>query len=444
LLGAGVAVVAVVAVFAVVGLGWVGWVGAPRPAAASPLPGIPVPLPGGPVPLPGVPNPLPALGNAVGGLARDSANTALDAVGGWVSAGAASLLGALATEIDRSTNPGDAQPWLDGHFNLMRGIAALLAFPLLFAAAMTAIVRRDGGVLVRAAFVHLPLALIGTGAAMAIVGLALAGTDALCAAVTADTHLDAASLLRGLTEGLTHGGPGVTGFGLVLVSLLIAFGGFFLTIELVVRAAAIWVAMLFLPLGLIGLVWPGTARWGRRLGELLAVLILSKFVIVAIVSMAVGATASGVNAPNGPSLLGGAALLLLAAAAPFTLLRMVPLVEAGVVAHLDGVSRRAAAIGPAVQQAVNPPGLSRLLERASGGPDPGPPLGPAGSIPGSSTPEAIPTRGRDPDGTQSGADKPVPVSMPGQGGRSQASGAAGGQGGPPVSSRPEPGGMRRG
>src|SRR6202030_4072009 len=130
--------------------------------------------------------------------------------------------------------------------------------------------------------------------------------------------------------------------------------------------------------------------WGRRLGELLAVLILSKFVIVAIVSMAVGATASGVNAPNGPSLLGGAALLLLAAAAPFTLLRMVPLVEAGVVGHLDGVSRRAGPIRPVVQQAVNPPALSRLLaERASGVSDPGPPLGPAGPIPGSSTPVAI-------------------------------------------------------
>jgi hypothetical protein len=374
------------------------WVGAPRPATAAPIP---------------VPDPLPAVGNAVSGLARDSANTALDAVAAWVSAGAASLLGALATEIDRSTTAGDAEPWLDGHFTAMRGIAVLFAFPLLFAAAMTAIIRRDGGVLVRAAFVHLPLALVGTGAAMAIVGLALAGTDALCAAVTADTHLDAASLLRGLIDGLARAGPGVTGFGLVLVSLLIAFGGFFLTVELVVRGAAIWVAMLFLPLGLIGLVWPGTARWGRRLGELLAVLILSKFVIVAIVSMAVGATASGVNAPNGPSLFGGAALLLLAAAAPFTLLRMVPLVEAGVVAHLDGIGRRVANIGPVVQQAVNPPALGLLLAaHGSGGSDAGPPSGPAGPMPGISTPEATPTRGRDPDGTQSGDDKPVPASAP--------------------------------
>jgi hypothetical protein len=138
----------------------------------------------------------------------------------------------------------------------------------------------------------------------------------------------------------------------------------------------------------------------------------------------------------------------------------VPLVEAGVVAHLDGVGRRAAAIGPVVQQAVNPPALSRLLAERTGGSDPGPPPGPAGPIPGSSTPEAIPTRGRDPDGTQSGVDKPVPLSMPSGGGPSAggaagatgatgaaaagAAGAAAAAGVPLGPGRPEQGGARRG
>ena len=356
--------------------------------------------------------PLPAAGNALGGLAgglaRDSANAALDAVAAWVAAGAASLLGALATEIDRTTTARTTQSWLVDHFDVMRGIGVLFAFPLLFATAITAIVRRDAGVLLRAVFLHLPVALIGTGAAMAVVGLALAATDALCGAVTGGTGADTAALLRGLTQGLERGGPGVTGFGLVLVALLVASGGFLLTIELVVRDAAIWVAVLFLPLGLVGLVWPGTARWSRRLGELLTVLILSKFVIVAIVSMAVSATSAGVNGSDGPSLLGGAALLLLAAAAPFTLLRMVPLVEAGVVAHLDGVGRRAATLPPAVQQAVQPDALRRLLD-GRGATELGPPSGPPGPVAGGATPIAVATRGRDPDGTQSGEDKPVPA-----------------------------------
>ncbi len=397
--------------------------GSVRPAAAAPA-----------LPAVALPNPLPSIGNAVGGLAgglvQDSAQTALDAVAAWVSRGAASLLGSLSTEIDRSTSADLGQQWMTSHYDTMARIAALFALPLLFAAAITAIVSRDAAILLRAVFVHLPLALIGTGAAISLVEVALAATDELCSVVTQQTRPDTASLLTALARDLAGSGPGVTGFGLVLVAGLVAFGGFFLTIELVVRSAAIWVAMLFLPLGLVGLVWPGTARWGRRLAELLTVLILSKFVIVAIVSMAVSAASAGANSPDGPSLLGGAALLLLAAAAPFTLLRMVPLVEAGAVAHLDGLSHRAASLPPVVTQTAQQQAVQRLLERQGTGNDKGPPAGPTGPPPGATTPMAAATRRLDPDGTQSGADKPVPASPGGAGlGAGGAGGGAGGAGG---------------
>jgi hypothetical protein len=360
-----------------------------------------------------IPNPLPAIGNEVGGLAgglaQDSATTALDAIAAWVSSGAASLLGSLSGEIDRSTTADLGHQWMTSHFKTMARIAAMFALPLLFAAALTAIVTRDVALLLRAAFVHLPLALLFTGAAIVVVDVALAATDELCAVVTQQTRPDTASLLTSLAKDLSQGGSGVTGFGLVLVAGLIAFGGFFLTLELVVRSAAIWVAMLFLPLGLVGLVWPATARWGRRLAELLVVLILSKFVIVAIVSMAVSAASAGAGSPDGPSLLGGAALLLLAAGAPFTLLRMVPVVEAGVVGHLEGLSHRAASAPPAVAHAVQQAALQRVLQGREEAADEGPPPGPTGPPPGATTPVAAPTRGRDLDGTQAAPDKPVPL-----------------------------------
>ena len=376
-----------------------------RPASATPLNTVPIP------------DPLPSIGGAVGdlagGLAQDSATTALDAIAAWVSSGAASLLGSLSAEIDRSTTADLGHQWLTSHFKTMARIAAMFALPLLFAAAITAIAARDVALLLRAAFVHLPLALLFTGVAIVVVDVALAATDELCAVVTQQTRPDTASLLTSLAKDLNQGGSGITGFGLVLVAGLIAFGGFFLTLELVVRTAAIWVAMLFLPLGLVGLVWPATARWGRRLAELLVVLILSKFVIVAIVSMAVSAASTGAGSPDGPSLLGGAALLLLAAAAPFTLLRMVPVVEAGVVAHLEGLSHRAASAPPAVAHAVQQAALQRVLHPREGHADEGPPPGPTGPPPGASTPVAAPTRGRDADGTQSAPDKPVPLSAGG-------------------------------
>ncbi len=377
-----------------------------RPHAAALAVAVPpLPLPGVPVPLP-----VPGIGSAVGSLAKDSANTVLDAVASWVSAGAASLLGALAGVIDQGTNPAYTRPWFNDHFWMMAAVAADLAIPLLFAVAVAAIVRRDLSMLARAVVVQLPLAFLGTAAAMAVVGLALSATDELCSYVTTETHVDAAGLLRNLISALSHAGPSVTGFGLVLVSLLIAMGGFFLTVELVVREAAIWVAMLFLPLGLVAFVWPATARWGRRLAELLVALILSKFVIVAIVSMAVSATTSGLSSPDLGPLFGGAALLLLAAAAPFTLLRMAPIVEASVVAHLEGVGRRATSVPAPLQQVAQQTAqsqISRLLEQR--GPDGGAPAEPPSVVGGEPAATAVATRGRDADGTQAAPDKPVPA-----------------------------------
>jgi hypothetical protein len=86
------------------------------------------------------------------------------------------------------------------------------------------------------------------------------------------------------------------------------------------------------------LVWPATLRWARRLVELLAVLILSKFVIVAVLSLAASALASGASGGGLAALLAGASLLLLAALAPYSLLRLVPFVEAGAAGHLEGVA----------------------------------------------------------------------------------------------------------
>ncbi len=83
-------------------------------------------------------------------------------------------------------------------------------------------------------------------------------------------------------------------------------------------------------------------RPGRRLVETLAALILSKFVIVAVLSLAAGALASGtagtgVHGAGFSSVLAGGALLLMATFVPFAILRMIPAVEAGAVGHLEGL-----------------------------------------------------------------------------------------------------------
>ena len=130
---------------------------------------------------------------------------------------------------------------------------------------------------------------------------------------------------------------------LLLIALLVAVAAFVLWIELLIRAAAVYVAVLFLPLALATLVWPAVSHWCRRLVETLAALILSKFVIVATLSLAAGAVSSGTagGGAHGVGLLSRARRAARSwswpPSSPIAILRLIPAVEAGAVAHLDGL-----------------------------------------------------------------------------------------------------------
>ena len=107
-----------------------------------------------------------------------------------------------------------------------------------------------------------------------------------------------------------------------LGAAVMAVGAVVVWIELLVRQAAIYVAVLFLPLAVAGLVWPATAHWFKRLAHILVAVILSKFVIAAILSLAASGLAA--STPDGggfSAVLGGGALLTLAALSPLALLR---------------------------------------------------------------------------------------------------------------------------
>jgi hypothetical protein len=352
-----------------------------------------------------LPGPLGGAASGIAGdLAQASAATVLDAVSHWVADGTAALLAALAGAINHETAPDLEAAWLHGHYAAMVEIAVLLALPLLFATAITAIVRQDAGPLVKAVLIQLPIAAIGTGVAIDVLNLALAATDGLCSIVIPGTRQDTVALFSGLSKPLISS-IGTMGFASVLVCIMVLVGAFFLTLEMIVRSAAVYVAILFLPLALTGLVWPATARWGKRLAEMLAVLVLSKFVVVAIVSMAVAAISSGTGDGLSAVLTGGA-LLLIAAAAPFTLLRMVPIVEAGLIGHLEGAGRRAIAPPGVVRQQVEQQVISRLLQDRGTSPSPGPPSdGPIEDRAATSRSD----RPLSADGTQGGSQKPVPA-----------------------------------
>ncbi|GEM_PF-1282379 len=286
-----------------------------------------------------------ALGEGPGGaVAGYLARHALEAVNGWVAAGAGWLLSHAGRALGASSRPELGAAFFTSHYRVMLELAAVVAVPLLLVSALQAVVRQDAGQLVRSAFVYLPLGLLLGAVAVELVRLGVAAVDDLSTTLARGTGLDARHFLDGLVPlgrlaALTGSGalPAFVTFALLLI---LALGALLLWLELVVRSAAIEVAVLFVPLALAGLVWPPTAAWARRLAETLGALVVAKLVIVAVLVLAAAALLRPGRGAGPAAVVEGTALLGLAVASPFALLRLVPVVEAGSVAHLEGSGRQ--------------------------------------------------------------------------------------------------------
>ncbi len=272
------------------------------------------------------------VGGALSALTGSTAAKAVTATAGAVSiavmvmGGARYLLRETASVIGSTTRPNLQSSWFSASYWRMAAVAALLTLPFLFAAAVQAMIRSDLALLARAAFGYLPLGLVAVGIAAPLTMLLLAASDEMSSIVaSASGHADAsfltrASVLTGLT--LTTG----TAFVAFFVALLTAAATMVLWIELLIRAAAIYVIVLMLPLFFAALVWPARRIWAFRAVELLVALILSKFAIVAV--LALGGAALGHSLfPGMAATLSGTTLVLLAAFSPWALLRLLPLHE---------------------------------------------------------------------------------------------------------------------
>ena len=267
-----------------------------------------------------------------------------------MASGAEWLLAQIGDVLVSTTTVDVGAKWFRTHYGQMTALAGVVVLPMLLASTLQAVVRQNPGQLVRTFLVQLPLALLLAAVAIQVVILSLSATDAMSDAVAGGSGADVQSLLSGVTTGLVAaaGDPTIASFVLLLVALLVAVAAFVLWLELLIRAAAVYVAVLFLPLALAALVWPAVSHWCRRLIETLAALILSKFVIVATLSLAAGAVSSGTAGTGAhgagfSAVLAGGALLVMATFVPFAILRLIPAVEAGAVAQLDGLRARGTA-----------------------------------------------------------------------------------------------------
>jgi hypothetical protein len=308
------------------------------------------------------------IGSGTEAVVAGGAKAALSAVVEFVVDGSGWLLGELAGLIDRSTRPDVTSGWFQAAYRDMAAIALVGLLPFLLLAIIQGIVRQDPGQLLRSTFVHVPLAAIGTGAAVVIVDMLITITDGMSTWIGRSMGSDLSEFATGLGTAVTSlAGPtggGAAGFAALIAAAVVAFATFVIWLELLLRQAAIYVAVLFLPLGFMAMVWPATAHWLRRLVQGLVAIILSKFVIVAVMALASSAMNADVGDNGFGVVVAGGALLSLAALAPYVLLRLIPVFEAGLSSQFEGTFRRPTA-------AVAPPGggpsqITRMIRQRVG------------------------------------------------------------------------------
>lgn len=289
-----------------------------------------------------------ALKSIFGGSSSSTASTALGlaAIVAWVATGAEFSLKETTKVLGDSTTPQLRTTWFSARYWRIAGIAALLTLPFLFAAAVQALIHSDMALLIRAAVGYLPLAMLAIAVAAPLTMLLLAATDQLSAGLSAAAGGIHPSWAR------TVGGAELATepFLRFLIALVTTACALVLWIELAIREAAVYVIVLMLPLAFAAFVWPARRVWAIRAVELLVALILSKLAIVAVLDLG-GAALDQLGHGSGGGLtaaLAGTVLVLLAALAPWAVLRLVPLSEvaSSAVGSLRGEAR--SVVGPRI------------------------------------------------------------------------------------------------
>lgn len=215
----------------------------------------------------------------------------------------------------------------------MIAVAVLAAVPLFLAGVLDSLLHGEGvGGLFRVVG-RLLLAAFGSVVALGLVQLLLSLVDVACGLVERGSGISmSAALARlGIALGVTALARGGTAaaIGALLLAVIAAIAALVLWLELAMRSVLILVATAFLPLGLSGLLWPRTASWLRRIGEILTAIAISKLVIVVVLVLGAAALTASPIALNTPgadidAMVQGVAFLGLATLGLPIALRVVP------------------------------------------------------------------------------------------------------------------------
>jgi hypothetical protein len=285
--------------------------------------------------------PAGAVGGAVtaatAGVVATAGDSALRSFTNAVAQAGQWFLDKVGKLINGSTSPNvETAGWFVAQYRIMLAIAVIFALPMLLLSVAGSIIKADVSQAIRSAFVYLPIAGIFSFAAPACAQILIKSTDWLSTAIGSNASANAEKFLHDAGGWLGALGAGTVNpvapvFGVLLAAIIVVLGAISIWIELILRSAAIYIAVLFLPIGFAAMVWPRGWPWCRKLIEFLVAIIFAKVIIVAIINLAAAGLARGGLTDKFEGVLAGGALLLMASFTPIALLKLIPLAEAAVV-----------------------------------------------------------------------------------------------------------------
>ena len=332
-----------------------------------------------------LPNPLNPIGDAIGGLASGAAKSAFEffmtKFAEMLADAAKKVSDELVHYLGTSTGVNLDNGWFAGPRarDIMAVVATtagvLLVLFLLFAV-IQGLLQGDVTMMLRSALLEVPISVFGMLVLFVGTGAVLGITDALSTAVLSTAPESLARFVVGFTKGPQILALGFVGFLGVFLFILTSI---LLYVELIVRASLIYLLLAAAPLGLAVRVWPQMRGVWHSFLRLGISLIVSKFIVA--LALGLGAAALGGGGPQDGDLgtqsgltvqgvIVGVTLMSLAAFAPFVVLKLIPVLEAALVAQ--GISRgplRAAQTG--MQGAYYAKGLQRLAGGGGSGGGPG-------------------------------------------------------------------------
>ncbi|MGA2015212.1 MAG: hypothetical protein ABSH51_32440, partial [Solirubrobacteraceae bacterium] len=260
---------------------------------------------------------------AVGALAGAAV---FDLAAHWMIGAATKVTDAIVSMITSSTSPQLNAAWFQRSFVPMAGLGAALALLVTLIALTSAAVRRDPAALA-GTLTGILRAGLGTALLIALTTLALDVTDAISADVIRSSHQTFWSQV-----GHAWGSSGFGGFGSSALAMLMAIvqviAGVIVWLELAVRNAAIYLAVLFFPVALAASIWPALAGWTSRLGRLLFLFVILKPVTLIVLAFAGNAALAGLSlngsfASSAGTIIAAVTIFALAAMAPWALMLIV-------------------------------------------------------------------------------------------------------------------------